>query len=343
MLKFKDHVWSTGRCVCCTDTKVLKDPTDTQRLRKNFTADLDRRINQLRVAVNAMINKQDILGLKQSSALQVVAPGIAMAGTRQEMFQRWFNQAFTTIVFGNDATWMRAYINRAYLDGTNFGNKQSSGEVAVVKDAGHRTDSLNALAKMELQGIGDASSQQATRVANLGISTHSSAMTIVRGVWAVLEKTMRVRVHAMVNLMIVKAFGDGTLDVYEAKGIATVGLLPEAQAVKVSDNAKAQSKKKVATKDARRQGPGSRVSRKQTPSTRTIQRIRAAELRVAKAVGENVNVRTAGDENVCPICEGIAEDGPYSVNTARSLIPAHPHCRCVFVPADDARFAETDE
>lgn len=44
---------------------------------------------------------------------------------------------------------------------------------------------------------------------------------------------------------------------------------------------------------------------------------------------ELVNVVDMGDERVCPICERIVEDGPYTIEEARRLIPAHPNCRCV--------------
>ena len=48
---------------------------------------------------------------------------------------------------------------------------------------------------------------------------------------------------------------------------------------------------------------------------------------------EEVNVLTAGDDRVCKICEDIAEDGPYLIDQARGLIPAHPRCRCAFEAA----------
>jgi ADP-ribose pyrophosphatase YjhB (NUDIX family)/predicted dinucleotide-utilizing enzyme len=54
---------------------------------------------------------------------------------------------------------------------------------------------------------------------------------------------------------------------------------------------------------------------------------------------EEVDVLTAGDDDVCQDCQDIADNGPYDIDEAESLIPAHPHCRCAFVPADDARFA----
>jgi hypothetical protein len=167
-------------------------------------------------------------------------------------------------------------------------------------------------------------------------------MQITRQILNIIEKVGVVRANAMIELLVIRAHAEASLDIYEASGLKSVGLLPESRAqAKVVTDAQAKPQKATSkkTKDARRTGPGSRVSRKQTPSARTIGRIRAAELNVARRLGENVNVRTAGDDDVCPVCEAISEEGPYSIDTARSLIPAHPHCRCVFVPADDARFA----
>lgn len=48
-----------------------------------------------------------------------------------------------------------------------------------------------------------------------------------------------------------------------------------------------------------------------------------------------VNVETAGDEKVCPKCEQIEEEGPYSIDEARTLVPQHPGCRCAFSPVED--------
>jgi hypothetical protein len=45
-----------------------------------------------------------------------------------------------------------------------------------------------------------------------------------------------------------------------------------------------------------------------------------------------VDVLTAQDDKVCKVCEDIADNGPYRINVARGLIPAHPNCRCLFAP-----------
>jgi hypothetical protein len=55
---------------------------------------------------------------------------------------------------------------------------------------------------------------------------------------------------------------------------------------------------------------------------------------------EVVAVQTAGDDKVCPICEDIAAEGPYDIDEAEALIPAHARCRCVFIPAEDEERGE---
>lgn len=55
------------------------------------------------------------------------------------------------------------------------------------------------------------------------------------------------------------------------------------------------------------------------------------------AASELVNVQTAGDDNVCETCEGIAEAGPYTIEVARAMIPHHPNCRCTLVPFTPTR------
>jgi hypothetical protein len=47
---------------------------------------------------------------------------------------------------------------------------------------------------------------------------------------------------------------------------------------------------------------------------------------------ELVKIVTMGDEKVCHICEDLEEGGPYKIEKARMLIPAHPHCRCLVQP-----------
>lgn len=43
-------------------------------------------------------------------------------------------------------------------------------------------------------------------------------------------------------------------------------------------------------------------------------------------------IMTAGDNKVCPICEDL-EGEIVTINEARRILPVHPNCRCVVVPA----------
>jgi hypothetical protein len=47
-------------------------------------------------------------------------------------------------------------------------------------------------------------------------------------------------------------------------------------------------------------------------------------------------VLTAGDEKVCQICQDLAAEGPYGLDEAWPLLPAHPNCRCAWIPAGEA-------
>ena len=74
---------------------------------------------------------------------------------------------------------------------------------------------------------------------------------------------------------------------------------------------------------------------KPPPSGRAVTRARRAERKLEQALGENlVNVVTQNDDRVCQVCQDISDESPYTLDEARSLIPAHPRCRCAFFPVD---------
>lgn len=86
---------------------------------------------------------------------------------------------------------------------------------------------------------------------------------------------------------------------------------------------------------ARVAGKGAAQAAEQAVATE-VEQVVAPEPAVEVAA-EEVNVQTAGDDRVCDECDDIAAAGPYSLDEAEDLIPAHPNCRCTFVPAvDDA-------
>lgn len=311
-------------CKCSLhDAGVIKtDPTGTGSIRSKYRSLTAMRWRSVRALTRQVLIDQDLLSLTAKGLLQIANPAIQFGSTKIQMFQRWFDYTLNAVVLGGDGSFLRPMIESAYADGLSFARKQVQRPI-VVPNAQHKIDALLQLAVVELQGVIEAASQQAVRAVATGLVNNAKQGAILRQVFAVLQTIGVTRTNTMIELLVVKAFNEATLDVYAEAKIAKVGLVPEAIVARKIGDA--------------RKGPGSRVSRKVAPSRSTIGRITRAERALSRL--NRVNVRTAGDDNVCPICEQISEDGPYTIDTARSLIPAHPHCRCTFVPADDARFA----
>jgi hypothetical protein len=314
-----------GNCGCCFigDAAVVRvDPTGTGSIRRQFNAESGLKWRQLRNLSKQIIIEQDLLSLSAKGLMQIANPAVYGGATKIQMFQRWFDYALNAALVQGDGSWMRRYIAQAYADGEAFARKQLRRPINTMQGQ-HRLDAITQLAVVELQGVAEAVSQKAVRAVANGLLHNAKPAQIFNIVSQAIVKVGMNRVQTMIELIVVKAFNEAVLDCYEAAQVLKVGLLPEARIVAKVDDA--------------RRGPGSRSSRASTPSRSTIGRIRRAE-REVEALGK-VNVRTAGDELVCPVCEGISEDGPYQIDTARSLIPAHPRCRCTFVPVDDARFS----
>jgi hypothetical protein len=328
VLQYKGHTFlgDGAACSCClTDKKALNDPTGTRPLRAKMRGTLDLRWRKLRVLVKQIIVDHDLLQLNAGGLMPVKAPAISQGGTKVQAFQRWIDQGLNAIVVGADGSVMRPFVRDAYSAGQKFAVAQIGRQV-LSGEYTHTTDTVFQLAVVELQGIAEAVSQQATRAVANGLLFNKKPSAIVRDIFDRIDKIGIVRTQAMVNQIIVAAFNQAALDTYEAAKINRVGIVAEAKPPSrlVGDAGHI----------------GRRIARSILPSRSTIGRIKRAE-RAIEALG-TVNVLTAGDDDVCPICEDIADSGPYDINEARSLIPAHPNCRCAFVPVDDERFAEAE-
>jgi hypothetical protein len=336
VLKYHGHTFmdGSGACSCCDDQKVSVDPTGTKALRKATFSAMAIKFRGLRAALRTMIIEQDLLSLGSKGLMNIANPAIQGGSTKTQMFQRWFDYIAAAQVLQGDGSYLRDYIRRGYEAGQAFAQQQVGNYTSRL--AQDRIDTLFQLAVVELQGIIEAVSQQSVRAVASGLLHGDRAPRIARAVAGVVDTVGVTRAAALAELIVVKAFGEATLDVYEAAGVRRVGLLPEVRLARTTD---ARPKKITPSGSA-----GSRSRRGEAPGERTIQRVKKHEKAVEALSGGLVNVETAGDDLVCPVCRKIARKGPYKINTARALIPAHPRCRCVFVPvisasAEDARMA----
>lgn len=342
-LKYQGHVWdSLPNCTCCVgDAKaVADDPTGTKRIRKAFLRDATIRWQQVKTVVREMLITNDMLGLKTAGLLSLTAatnPALHGGADKVKMFQSWFDTVLDRLVLESSGMWIGPFVKQGYDEGQAFGEEVIGARVML--NSMPRIETIRALALIEVQGIMEAVSQQAVRAVANGILVNAKPLEIVRDISMRIDKIGIVRTRAMIELIVVKAYGDATLDVYQSAGITKVGLIPEVrQITTVADARKKVLKKRKPSPTNPSGGAGSRSSRKRTPSGSTIRRIEEQEERLERL--GRVRVRTAEDDDVCPVCEKIAAGGPYTIDKARSLIPAHPRCRCVFIPADDLRFRE---
>lgn len=336
-LVYKGAVLHDGSCSCCELTDAapqVTDPTGTGPIRRNMVRAFSVKWRKVKVAVRTAIVTQDMLGLGEPTSLGniVMVQSVISNVTKMQIFQRWLDKLISDTVVQNVESSVRPFISRAYAKGVAFGNKQAS--TNLYPHGSETEQTIEQLAHIELQGVAEAVSQQALRVLTEGMLIRSRPARLARDIGMVIDKVGMGRVNDIANVLIVRAFSDATLDVYEQAGIEEVGTIPEvirnAGALDAKAKARARTQKRKARKAVAKRGAGSRV-RGRTPSARTIGRIEQEQAEIEK-LGKRVNIITAGDDRVCPFCEQLEEMGPYSINTARSLIPAHPRCRCAFVP-----------
>lgn len=198
-----------------------------------------------------------------------------------------------------------------------------------VGDAAPTVDRLPVLRSVtvsELQGIMEATSQQAVRAVAEGLMLRQRSAKIARAVAARIEVIGKSRSRLMANHMVVKTFSVATLDAYRAMGIGKVGTRPEALP------------KIRQTKNKGKRFIGDAFD----PELSEFLRSGRQPLKLAGSNADVVEVLTTSNDP-CPICEDISDGGPYDLDEAESLIPAHPHCLCVYIPAYDSRFGSVRE
>lgn len=304
------------------------DPTGTGRLRRQWKADFGRRWGAVTKLLRQALIENDMFGLAGATAANILT---IQSGDRALTFQLWFDEVLRQTVFGQDGSWTRPYIREAYAQGFKRATRLSRTEVPPDYT---NINVLSRQAIVELQGIMEAVSQQVVRIYSDALLAHARPSQTFLKINDRLRAIGRVRSNALAEFQTVKSFNTATLDQFRMAGLTHVSLLPESvPVIRARDFATAweDAKKKVSKKKSPKKS-----RRKAVPSARTIRRIKAGARKVEEF--EAVNILTAGDFKVCPECIEIADGGPYDVNEAQGMIPAHPNCRCAFVPAYDLRF-----
>jgi len=80
------------------------------------------------------------------------------------------------------------------------------------------------------------------------------------------------------------------------------------------------------------QGRAETIARTETAHAQGEGQLSGYEELGVEEVGLQVEFLTAGDDRVCEKCQELADEGPYTIEEARGVIPVHPNCRCAWAP-----------
>ncbi len=220
--------------------------------------------------------------------------------------------------------WLRDLIERAVQKGVD----QVSQELRVALDQLDATEVARFhanWASFEVTGISGETQRRVLRHVVKAIEVKATPEALMREVRRTLEKVTKARLLLLINTAVVRSVNAGKLFAYAENGVRQVGIdvewLPGRH-----------------THDAAPLAAAIAIQRRKN---RAISRALRAERKLQAL--KVVHVLTAGDDRVCDICNAIADAAPYEINTALSLIPAHPNCRCAFVAFGDERFAEMEQ
>jgi len=289
-----------------------------------------RKVHALHQGLRIAFGEQDIAGLRKKEPQPVAFinwdESYAVRLDRSEEITRRHVRGAMLSPPG----WLSEIIERAIAKGI----EQAGQELKVALD--HldpiEVEQLHTFAAVnEVKGIANESNRRIMRHISDAMEAKQSPDELMREVRATLEKITRYRLNMLVNTGVVRAVNAGKLFAYEDQGVRQVGIIPEWMPSMVHHDH---------IHDAKKRG---RKYNRQAKSTRTQQRREKAERELEERLQGNIGVLTAGDDKVCDDCNEIAAQAPYTIDKARDLIPAHPNCRCAFVPYDDARYAPTDE
>jgi hypothetical protein len=306
----------------------LRDPTRSAGIRRAGRAIVERRVFELKRELQQTVQQHDLIGLRQRET--VPASLMLWAEQPEQKLARGVD-ALARMVrhrLSNPPDWLTGVVERA----VNRGLEQVAQELKAATehlDASEVVGFQAMWASNEVEGISSETQRRTARHVARAIQVRQTPDFLMRDIRMTLEKITRARLILLVNTAVVRSVNAGKLYGYEANGITRVGVraehLPQAH---FHDHAFRDKKKRKSK---------SRMSVSQAGLR--ARAILTAGLRIPELP---MHVKTAGDDKVCDVCSEISADGPYEMDIAFDLIPAHPNCRCAFVAYGSDEYAEME-
>lgn len=308
------------------------DPTRTTLIRKRWSADMTRRFKQLKRDIWKAIVIDDVFGLKESKPVTVedLIGGAPVVNVVQgELFPRQFQFSTSEEKVTGFMSWLRERVNSDILEVTEMDGP------SVVAHSGWQNIYIDSAYKKGLTR-GEA------ELAKAGITVPPTPDLASRAI----DATFLQPIHAdRVGLLYTRSFNelkgitdalDQTISRSLAEGIAE-GRGPR-QMARILLNRIEKTGGDLTSTDSLGRTMRALPRARTLARTETIRAHHAATINTYRSAGvEGVVVKaewsTAGDDRVCEECEGL-EGRVYTLDQIEGMIPRHPNCRCVALPAE---------
>jgi hypothetical protein len=326
------------------DALARRDPTRSARFRQAGRTMVVQRVFSLHRDLRNTLQEHDLIGLRENELPEYFRP---FAETPDNKYVRsgMLLEEIIDNQLARPPEWLRHLISASVRDGVAQAGAELKVDVSWL-DPRDVVNLLSMASATEVVGIAGETKRRVMRHVLSAIQTKALPEALMRELRLVLEKITKFRLHLLVNTSVVRAVNHGKLFTYRQSGVKQVGIRPEWLPPKHEPPKK---RLRDAFRD-RRKGVDLVVEvleelqqAIEEEDRKRQEAERKARLEETLGAGSLVNVLTAGDDKVCDECDDIAAQGPYSLDEASDLIPAHPNCRCAFVPWGDARFAAIEE
>lgn len=296
-----------------TDAQRRVDPTQTGAIRERFIREMRRRFLSLIAVIKEAIIEQDVLGIN-------VAPS-----GKQKLSAIQFLQQFGRDVIGDQAPGQNAFAFQrsadrvaAFMEWLRAENAANILQVSVgtpVRQAAEFSWMNLYIDTSYRKGVRDAAAKMKKGGAKVSSKWVGNALN--RPIHADRVGLIYTRVYR--ELKGITEAMEQKISRVLAQGIAE-GLNPRSIAANLVEEVSKISKTRAEV-----------LARTEVISAHAEASLNAYEEAGIEGVEVEAEWSTAGDDRVCPQCEDM-EGTVMTLNEARNRIPAHPQCRCAWIP-----------
>lgn len=299
----RNHAHKDG-CQCHLFLDASRtDPTGTKNIRNAFEKALVARFRKIKSLINQAIVQNDVFGLKNriigDSVPNVILMDASVPPARAYEFARSADKVDQFM------TWLSAMVDETVLEIVPGANVKSSAQMAwsnTYIDTAYQKGIRDAGNKMRKEGASVAESwinssfNRPVHADRLGL-IYTRTFSDLNGI----TKTM----DQQISRILAQGIGEGRGPMDIARELN-------------------ERVDKIGITRARM------LARTEIVSAHAEASINA--YMEAGLEGVDVEAEVLNGSDPCPECQALAENGPYTIQEARGLIPAHPNCVCSLNP-----------